>query len=192
VSYGACEQSLGTAGNAFYSSLYQQGAAEGITILVASGDSGSDTCDFATGSDYATTGLSVNGLASTPFNVAVGGTDFNDASNPSTYWSSTNDSVTQSSAKSYIPEDTWNSSCARTGLRGCYTLAGNGLDLLAAGPAIAPRSMPRALAFPGTPNRPGRPAPGFPATACAICPTSQSLPPSAPSATAFILIASRT
>jgi hypothetical protein len=133
VSYGACEQSLGTAGNAFYSSLYQQGAAEGITILVASGDSGSDTCDFATGSDYATTGLSVNGLASTPFNVAVGGTDFNDASNPSTYWSSTNDSVTQSSAKSYIPEDTWNSSCARTGLRGCYTLAGNGLDLLAAG-----------------------------------------------------------
>jgi hypothetical protein len=134
-SYGACEAMLGTAGNAFYSSLYQQGAAEGITILVSSGDSGSDACDFnpTAGTDWATTGLSVNGIASTPFNVVVGGTDFNDVSNPSTYWRSTNNSINQSSAKSYIPEQTWNGSCARLGLNGCANLVNNGLDLLAAG-----------------------------------------------------------
>ncbi len=134
-SYGACEEALGAAGNAFFSSLWQQAAAEGITVLVSSGDSGSDACDFnpAAGTDWATTGLSVNGIASTPFNVAVGGTDFNDVSNPSTYWSSTNDSITQASAKSYIPEETWNASCARSGLSGCANLVNNGLDLLAAG-----------------------------------------------------------
>ena len=56
-------------------------------------------------------GLQVSGYASTPYNVAVGGTDFNDFSNPGTYWNTTNNSTTQASAKSYIPETTWNDSC---------------------------------------------------------------------------------
>jgi hypothetical protein len=41
----------------------------------------------------------------------VGGTDFNDFSNPATYWSPTNNPTTQESALSYIPETTWNDSC---------------------------------------------------------------------------------
>ena len=41
ASYGACEAFLGAGGNAFYSSLWEQGAAQGITILVAAGDRGS-------------------------------------------------------------------------------------------------------------------------------------------------------
>jgi hypothetical protein len=43
----------------------------------------------------------------------VGGTDFYASyTNPSTYWSTTNDPTTQASALSYIPEIPWNNSCA--------------------------------------------------------------------------------
>ena len=133
-SYGACEASLGNSANAFYSGLWEQGAAQGITLLMAAGDTGSAGCDvFAlTGEPAAVYGLQVDGLASTPFDVAVGGTDFNDASNASTYWSATNNSTTLSSALSYIPEITWNDSCANTGnLAGCTTVASDGSDLVA-------------------------------------------------------------
>ncbi len=112
-SYGLCELGLGTAGNSFYSQLWQQAAAEGITVLIASGDSGSAGCDShdAPPPSPATFGLAVSGFASTPYNVAVGGTDFNDLTDASTYWSSSNNSTTQASALSYIPETTWNNSC---------------------------------------------------------------------------------
>ena len=46
-SYGACEQALGIGGNAFYSTLWEQAAAQGITVLLGSGDSGSAGCDTA-------------------------------------------------------------------------------------------------------------------------------------------------
>jgi hypothetical protein len=137
-SWGGCEAFLGTSANAFYYTLWEQGAAQGITILMAADDSGSAGCDAyaITGYPAATYGLAVNGLASTPFNVAVGGTDFNDASNLSTYWSTTNNSTTQSSAKSYIPEMTWNDSCANTGnVAGCASVVpeNDGSDLAAGG-----------------------------------------------------------
>ena len=45
-SYGACELDLGATGNGFYNTLWQQGSAQGITIIVASGDAGSDVCDY--------------------------------------------------------------------------------------------------------------------------------------------------
>jgi subtilase family serine protease len=115
VSYGMCELGLGTAGNGFYNELWRQAAAEGITVLVATGDGSATTCDQ--GSNYADWGLTVNGIASTPYNVAVGGTDFNDFGGPNgvkhaTYWSDTNDPKTRASALSYIPELVWNDSCA--------------------------------------------------------------------------------
>jgi subtilase family serine protease len=131
-SYGSCEADLGTGGNAFYNTLWEQAAAQGITVVIASGDSGSATCDVypETAAKY---GLAVNGLASTPFSVAVGGTDFDDANTWSTYWNSTNSS-TWSSAKSYIPESTWNDSCARTGLSAsCASVSSHGTDLIAGG-----------------------------------------------------------
>ena len=112
-SYGYCELGLGTSGNQFYSSLWQQAAAEGITVFVSSGDNGAAGCDDFNGQppSPAQYGLQVSGFASTPYNVAVGGTDFNDFNNPATYWSTTNNSTTQASALSYIPETTWNDSC---------------------------------------------------------------------------------
>jgi len=114
TSYGECELFLGAAGNQFYSNLWQQAAAQGITAFVSSGDSGSAGCDVFQGlyPQPAQYGLQVNGLASTPYNVAVGGTDFSQLFNLDTYWNPTNDPVTQASAKGYIPETTWNQSCS--------------------------------------------------------------------------------
>lgn len=113
ASYGACELPLGTAGNQFYRQLWQQGAAQGISVLVSTGDSGSANCDnFGTPPPApAKAGLKVSGVASTPYNIAVGGTDFNDAGNQASFWNPTNDPATQASAKGYIPEMTWNDSC---------------------------------------------------------------------------------
>jgi subtilase family serine protease len=108
-SYGACELEMGTAGNQFYSQLWQQAAAQGITVFVSTGDSGSAVCDQ--NAPFATHGLAVNGISSTPYNVAVGGTDFDDSQNNSQYWNSTNDPVTLASAKNYVPEMTWNDTC---------------------------------------------------------------------------------
>jgi hypothetical protein len=127
VSYGMCELYNGTAGNVEYYNLWQTAYAEGIAVFVASGDSGAASCDQGYDSQYgvpwvAEYGLSVSGLASTPYNVAVGGTDFNWCSlltiwngsecTPAPYWNSTNSSSTgQSSAKGYIPEVPWNDTC---------------------------------------------------------------------------------
>ena len=112
-SFGNCELFLGTAGNQFYNNLWQQAAAQGISVFVSSGDNGSAGCDFNQGTapQPANNGLQVNGIASTPYNTAVGGTDFNDFFNFLTYWNTTNDPTTQQSVKGYIPETTWNDSC---------------------------------------------------------------------------------
>ena len=72
VGYSACEASLSPAHQAFYSALYQQAAAEGISIIAASGDSGAAACTPAGGTAPVTTGLAVNALASTPWNTVVG------------------------------------------------------------------------------------------------------------------------
>lgn len=120
-SYGLCEAALGTAGNAFYLSLWQQAAAEGITVSVAAGDNGPAGCDpGAPPADQfaATQGLAVSGLASTPYNVAVGGTDFDTpTADLANYWNMTNTSTTTpvaASALGYIVEVPWdNSACAQ-------------------------------------------------------------------------------
>lgn len=112
VSFGACETDLGVSENAFFNSLWQQAAAQGISVMVSSGDSGAAGCDFAVQPTAATGGPAVSGLASTPFNTAVGGTEF--AENGSAaFWSSTNSS-TGVSVNGYIPEVAWNESCDPT------------------------------------------------------------------------------
>jgi hypothetical protein len=107
LSYGLCEALIGSS-NSFYGSLWQQAAGEGIAIFVANGDSGSAGCD-AGNSTAASQGFGINGLASTPYNVAVGGTEFSDTSSPSTYWSP-NNNAQMASALGYIPEMVWNES----------------------------------------------------------------------------------
>src|SRR5579859_8076216 len=97
-SFGSCEAAQGTAGNAFENALWQQAAAEGITVSVSAGDNGSAGCDDPNSVNSATRGIAVSGTASTPFNVAVGGTDFDDAGKQNTFWASTNSNTTAASA----------------------------------------------------------------------------------------------
>jgi hypothetical protein len=122
VSYGLCELGNGTAGNVQYYNLWQTASSEGIAVFVSSGDAGSAECDDggdSIGNPYsAQYGLAVNGLASTPYNTAVGGTDFNWCSLTSNtectaapYWNSTN-AANGSSAIGYVPEVPWNDTCA--------------------------------------------------------------------------------
>ncbi|HEY6467140.1 MAG TPA: protease pro-enzyme activation domain-containing protein, partial [Candidatus Acidoferrales bacterium] len=112
-SYGICEFFMGTADNVFYNNLWQQAAAQGITVTASSGDGGSTVCDQNAGTQGAAQyGLSVSGVASTPFNVAVGGTDFNDLNLFTQFWNVIPaDTPTVPSALGYIPEMTWNDTC---------------------------------------------------------------------------------
>ena len=119
VSFGSCEAQMG-GDSGFYNNLWSQAAGEGISVFVAAGDSGSAGCDAPSssqGSANTTTpaihGFGVNGLASTPYNVAVGGTEFNDSVSPATYWNAGND-ANNASAKGYIPEVVWNESSFTT------------------------------------------------------------------------------
>jgi subtilase family serine protease len=120
VSYGECEAALGAAGNQQVLNAWQQAAAQGIAVTVATGDSGSAGCDNPNLVTSAAQGLGINGLASTPYNIALGGTDFDIlATRFSTYVNATN-SVNYTSAAGYIPEEPWNDSTSVNG-----TLASN-------------------------------------------------------------------
>ena len=165
-SYGSCEAGLGSGGNAFYNSLWQQAAAQGITVVISAGDTGSAGCDPAVApanQDAATQGLAISGIASTPFNIAMGGTDFDDVANQSKFWNTTNSSTATppaipATAKGYIPEKTWNDSCASSGSTSACTSAiinGNsstGIDLAAGagGPSSIYSKPSWQVGFPAT------------------------------------------
>ncbi len=133
ISYGLCELLNGTASNVLYNNLWETAAGSGIAVFVATGDSGSPACDDggdANGNPYeAQYGLSVSGLASSPYDTAVGGTDFTwcqptivqsgtsagsvqgcAISNATSYWNTSN-GTHQQSAKGYVPETPWNDTC---------------------------------------------------------------------------------
>lgn len=123
TSFGQCEAQMGRAERNFYNNLWQQAAAQGITSFVSTGDSGAAGCNV--GSDSTGSGSAVNGLASTPFNVAVGGTQFNEGSG--SYWNTTS-GAGYTSAKNYIPETAWNESGGVS--------AGSGLWSTGGGPSV--------------------------------------------------------
>ena len=122
TSFGQCESSMGATEVTFYGNLWAQAAAQGITSFVSSGDSGAAGCNA--GSDTTGSGQAVSGLCTSPNNVCVGGSQFADTSNPSAYWSSTNNSTTQASALSYIPEVAWNESGSVSGGSGLWATGG--------------------------------------------------------------------
>src|SRR5208337_336134 len=81
ISFGQSETVDGAALNATWNSIYQEAAAAGVSVFVAAGDNGAALNDEETGGrtiGASIMGIGVNGLASTPYNVAVGGTDFGD------------------------------------------------------------------------------------------------------------------
>ncbi|HEY1804621.1 MAG TPA: protease pro-enzyme activation domain-containing protein [Terracidiphilus sp.] len=108
ISFGNCELAGGPSGVEYWDSLFQQAAGEGISVFVSSGDSGASGCD----SDFVTPPLdpspnSPNYICSSSYATCVGGTEFNDASNSSTYWNAS-DGTGLASALGYIPEGAWN------------------------------------------------------------------------------------
>ncbi len=111
ISYGDAEADLGSSFNAYINVLYELAAVEGVSVYVSAGDSGADVFDAR--DMPATSGISTSGFATTPYNVAVGGTDFADTyfGNNLTYWNSST-APNGGSAKSYIPEIPWDDSCA--------------------------------------------------------------------------------
>ena len=122
VSYGVCEAFNGNGGNAAFYYTYQQAAAQGVSVFTSSGDEGASSCseDFSAGSEYDIASLGVTGWGGTPYDVSVGGTDFEDvyfakfnAIPLSTYWNATND-ANYGSARQYVPEIPWNDACAST------------------------------------------------------------------------------
>jgi pseudomonalisin len=137
TSFGACEQELGSAESTFFSNLWSQAAAQGITSFVASGDSGAAGCQV--GNSATGSGRGVNGLCSTPYDVCVGGTQLSDGAGG--YWSSSNGSDL-SSVLSYIPEAAWNESGAN---------GGTGLWATGGGASVTYAKPPWQVA-PGVPN----------------------------------------
>ena len=113
MSYGVSETELGAAANAAIYSTYQQAVTAGVSIFVSTGDATAVNNDR--NQPWAIYGINMNGFATTPYNVAVGGTDFSDqfSNTISQYWSPTNGTY-YGSALSYIPEIPWNGSCGST------------------------------------------------------------------------------
>ncbi|MBZ5491264.1 MAG: hypothetical protein LAO76_10065 [Acidobacteriia bacterium] len=137
TSFGLCEFTLQAAGNNFWNTLWAQAAAQGITAFVSAGDSGAAACDSS--SALVGTRVNVNGLASTPNNIAVGGTQFNEGAG--NFWAAANDPIDQSSALSYIPEIAWNESGSVPGGSGLFATGGGASQVYAkpvfqAGPGV--------------------------------------------------------
>ena len=125
ISFGACEAADASA-NTTINSMFQKAVTEGITITVSSGDAGADQVggastpgcmsqsDQGVQGDVASTGLAVNALASTPYTLSVGGTDFDpnlEGTAGGLYWSTTNTGPVLHSVAAHVPEMAWNSSC---------------------------------------------------------------------------------
>jgi hypothetical protein len=104
LSFGECEAGVGQANNLFFNSLWEEAAAQGQTVFVSTGDSGSFGCS----------GLGVNGFGSSPWNIGVGGTDIylsdyaTGGASLASYWS-TNDANLGSLQKPFT-EQPWNAS----------------------------------------------------------------------------------
>ncbi len=107
LSFALCEADAGRAAVNFYDSVFSQAAAEGISVFVASGDSGAAGCAASFTVPPASQAAGTNYICSSSYATCVGGTEFADTVNPGAYWRAGN-GVGLGSAVGYIPEGTWN------------------------------------------------------------------------------------
>ncbi len=112
VSFSECESAIGSSNNAALNTLYQEAAAQGQTVAVATDDAGVAGCESTlfTQGTLATSGFAVSGVASSPYVLAVGGTEF-DPTQPQD-WGTSNAAGTLANALAHIPEMAWNDTCA--------------------------------------------------------------------------------
>ncbi|HVZ84522.1 MAG TPA: protease pro-enzyme activation domain-containing protein [Terracidiphilus sp.] len=141
VSYGACETELQLASFS-QDTLYQEAAAQGQTIISSSGDFGSTACyGFSNLSTSQQQALGVSYPASSQYVTGVGGTEISTANDAvGTYWgSASNNSVSLTTALSYVPEIAWNDDT----LAGQYSPSqGGGLSAGGGGVSILYNSKP--------------------------------------------------
>ena len=109
-SFLECEPNISQGDATAIQDLAQQGNAQGITWIAASGDAGAAACDQ--GTSVATNGLAVAFPASLPEVTGVGGTEFNES--PAD-WNTVN-SPNLTSVFGYLPEIAWNDSALSMGL----------------------------------------------------------------------------
>jgi hypothetical protein len=135
-SFGGCEAADTNAQIQSISAMAEQAAAQGITYILSSGDSGAEGCDNPNNELVAQGPISVSDLASNPFALAVGGTQLNDLGRITNFWDLTN-GPGGVSAKSYIPEDVWNSSClsSQCGNSANIAAGGGGVSVFFAKPS---------------------------------------------------------
>jgi subtilase family serine protease len=108
TSYGECEPFAIADGSyaGFYQVFMPEANAEGITVLGPAGDSGAADCDLGTTS---VDGMAVDMPGSLPTVTSVGGTEFQDGTDPTgTFWRFLLGVDVVSSARGYIPEGAWN------------------------------------------------------------------------------------
>jgi subtilase family serine protease len=114
ASYGYGEFFTDSASKTAIDLMWAQADAEGISVFVSTGDSGSNP-SFNGGviNGYAgNTAVDANSFATSPNDTGVGGTDFADILDGTTskYFASTPD-ANGATALSYVPEIPWNTSC---------------------------------------------------------------------------------
>ena len=125
ISFGDCEANAGQQGVSVWDTLFSTAAAEGISVMVSSGDSGAAGCDGDSSTLPVTQSASINYICASSYVTCVGGTEFADTSGAGSYWSAQNGSG-DSSAVSYIPEGAWNEPTSSSGGKTVYVAAGTG------------------------------------------------------------------
>jgi subtilase family serine protease len=113
TSYGDCEADFPATALSSLKMLMQQANAEGITVLAPAGDTGPADCDFNSNSNSPVTasmkGLAVDLPGALESVTSVGGTEFQEGSDPSgIYWIPALGTDVNPSARMYIPEGAWN------------------------------------------------------------------------------------
>jgi subtilase family serine protease len=111
ASYGYGEQNVDAASKAAIDAMWAQADAEGISVFVSTGDSGSNP-SFNGSTINNQSAVDANAFATSAHDTGVGGTDFADVLDGTTsqYFAPT-PSVVGGSALSYVPEIPWNESC---------------------------------------------------------------------------------
>jgi pseudomonalisin len=125
ISFGDCEVNAGQQGVSVWDTLFSAAAAEGVSVLVSSGDSGAAGCDGDSNTLPVTQTASINYICSSSYVTCVGGTEFADTNGAGSYWSAQNGSG-DSSAVSYIPEGAWNEPTVTSGGKTTYSASSSG------------------------------------------------------------------
>ncbi len=110
ASYGYGEAFTDAASKTAIDAMWQQADAEGISVFVSTGDSGSNP-SFNGGIISSVPTVDANSFATSTSVTGVGGTDYSDIYDKlSGYFTGKNDLV-NGTATSYVPEIPWNESC---------------------------------------------------------------------------------